>query len=290
MMSDDKASGSTAKLNNLGTNEPNNPTLAISANLKIPPFWSNRPDLWFIQVETQFRLKGITREQTKYDYLISSLPPESMEIVADIFKTTVPDNEKYENIKKILISRCQDTEERRLDNLLNKIELGDLKPSELYRQMETLAGGNSLINQPLLNKLWLNKLPVTIQPCIIAIESTHQQDEIFKIADRIFDSIDRPNVSSVNQSKTNDMHNILQDISARLERLEVRQSRSKSRNYSENRRSFSNNRNKYNNRSKSRSIIKNGQCWYHYRFNSNATKCVPGCKYFPNQNSNDLKN
>lgn len=115
------------------------PTMQLSAALKIPPFWSNRPNLWFLQVETQFRLKGITASQTKYDYLISSLPPESMEIVAD-FLLNPTKADKYETIKKLLVSRSQDTEERRLDNLLNIIELGDLKPSELFRQMETLAG------------------------------------------------------------------------------------------------------------------------------------------------------
>lgn len=48
------------------------PAVQISAALKIPPFWANRPDLWFLQVETQFRLKGITSAGTKYDFSIIS--------------------------------------------------------------------------------------------------------------------------------------------------------------------------------------------------------------------------
>lgn len=256
------------------TSMRNDTILQVSAALKIPPFWSNRPDLWFLQVETQFRLRGITTSQTKYDYLISSLPPDSMEIVADFLINPSADVDKYEAIKKLLITRCQDTEERRLDALLNKIELGDLKPSELFRQMETLAGGNSLVNKSLLNKLWLNKLPQAIQSCVIAIEGTHKQEEIFKIADRIFDCSDRPKVSSVQSNSQKELKDLIVDLSNRIKNLEARQSdRSRSRN------------NNYNNRSRSRPRKNDELCWYHSRFASKATKCLPGCKFQNNNHS-----
>lgn len=249
-------------------------SLQLSAALKIPPFWASRPNLWFLKVETQFRMKGITKSQTKYDYLIASLPPESMELVAD-FLSNPSEKDQFENVKKLLISRCQDTEEKRLDNLLNKIELGDLKPSELYRQMENLAGGNSLVNKSLLYKLWINKMPPSIQPCIIAIENSQEQEEIFQIADRIYDSTDRRRVSEI-RSNDSDLKDLLVKLSERIQSLETRQSRSRSR-------SFSKHRN--NNRSKSRSNVRAGFCWYHKRFGNKATKCLDGCK-FSNSQSN----
>lgn len=260
------------------------PTMQLSAALKIPPFWSNRPNLWFLQVETQFRLKGITTSQTKYDYLISSLPPESMEIVAD-FLLNPTEGDKYETIKKLLVSRSQDTEERRLDNLLNKIELGDLKPSELFRQMETLAGGNSLVNKPLLNKLWLNKLPPSIQPCVIAIESTHTQEQIFQIADRIFDCSDRPRVSAIHTEPQNELKNLILDLSQRISQLETRNSRDRSHDRNRDRSRGSSPNRHVVNRSRSRSRKRDEYCWYHTRFATNATKCVTGCT-FPNKTDN----
>ena len=244
--------------------------LNISSAIKLPPFWTTRPTLWFIQVETQFRLRGISQSSTKYDYLLSSLPPESMEIVADFITNRDFEGDSYEAIKKLLILRCQDTEEKRLDSLLNKMELGDLKPSELFRNMETLAGGNSLINRSLLNKLWLNKLPASMQACIIAIEGTHQQEDIFRIADRIYDSSERHNVSSVNVNKN--IEEKLDDICRRISNLEMNLNRSRSRNRRGNSQyEFS--------RSNSRSKYDNKLCYYHKKFANKATKCQAGCTF-----------
>lgn len=255
---------------------------------KIPEFWSNRPDLWFLRVEAQFRNCGITTSQTKYDYLVASLSSSSMEIIAD-FLIDPGEGNKYDNIKKLLISRCQDTEERRLDALLNKIEIGDLKPSELYRQMETLAGGNSLINKPLLNKLWLNKLPALIQPCIIAIEDTHSQSDIFRIADRMFDSSDRPRISAIQNQCDNELKDVIIKLTKRIDSLESQNGRNRSRTRSQNSNSQSRS-----SRSKSRTKFNknknNDYCWYHSRYGSNAHRCIKGCTYSPKPNSDDPKN
>lgn len=150
--------GGSGTSSGTGANTNQNSDNVNSVAVKIPPFWSNRTDLWFITVETQFRLRKITSPHTMYDHLISSLPAETMELVADALLHPPNDvDDPYDHLKKLLITRSTDTEERRLDELLNKIELGDLKPSELFRKMETLAGGNSLVNNSLLNKLWQNK-------------------------------------------------------------------------------------------------------------------------------------
>lgn len=270
-------------------NEPTNNTWQMSAALKIPPFWSNRPDLWFLQVETQFRLKGITSSNTKYDYLISSLPPDSMVIVSDFLANPPREGDKFDLIKRLLVARCQDTEERRLDALLNKIELGDLKPSELFRQMETLSGGNSLVNNSLLKKLWLNKLPQVIQPCVIAIENTHTPEEIFTIADRIFDSTDRPKVCAVQNDQQNDLKKLILDLSDRIKNLETRQPRARQRSFS-NRSNRSNRSISHRSKSNHRASNANGFCWYHHRFADKAEKCLPGCTYSTSSKQSCSKN
>lgn len=203
----------------------------------------------------------------------------------------------------MLITRSQDTEERRLDSLLNKIELGDLKPSELYREMELLAGSNSLVNKSLLNKLWLNKLPSTIQSCIIAIEGSHQPEEIFKIADRIFDS--SPNTfSKISTIQRVDgqpgLDKQLEHISRKLNNLEMQFKRTRSRSRprfhkSEYPKQFNSTMNSTTysqnlNQSPSSKTVPNNSfrtndkgdelCFYHHKYAEKARKCQHGCVHF----------
>lgn len=298
------------------SNELINPNVSIlepqiTASIKIPPFYNKRPELWFLQIETQFRLKHISHSQTKFDHLISALPAEQMEVVSDILLNPPDSGDAYEIVKNLLITRSQDTEERRLDSLLNKMELGDQKPSELYRQMELLAGTNSLVNTKLLNKLWLNKLPPTIQSCMIALEGTQQPDKLFTIADRIFDSSPSSfsRISSIkNETQQSELATQLEHISRKLENLEAQlnQYRTRSRSISNHRFSQHNSTNHFNrssskNRTNSKSqpnrsdvstepqqtneSNQNNMCHYHRRFAERARKCLAGCTYFSNKTS-----
>jgi hypothetical protein len=38
--------------------------------VRLPPFWTYRPVVWFAQAEAQFELAGITSERTKFNYVI----------------------------------------------------------------------------------------------------------------------------------------------------------------------------------------------------------------------------
>jgi hypothetical protein len=41
--------------------------------MRIPPFYAEEPDVWFISAEPQFTLAGITEERTKFHYVLSQL-------------------------------------------------------------------------------------------------------------------------------------------------------------------------------------------------------------------------
>lgn len=77
--------------------------------LKLPPFWTSRPNLWFIQIESQFRIRAITKNNTKYDYLVSSLPTDIIELVSDSISDT-PKINSYVKLRKLILSRSADSE------------------------------------------------------------------------------------------------------------------------------------------------------------------------------------
>ena len=84
------------------------PVASVSAvSVKLPPFWPSDPDLWFAQVKAQFATRGITVEQTKYEYIVSALAPDTATTVRDLILTP-PANTPYTTLKRELIKRTGD--------------------------------------------------------------------------------------------------------------------------------------------------------------------------------------
>jgi hypothetical protein len=53
-------------------------------SLRLPAFWVDKPVRWFVLAESRFRLHGIHREQTRYDYLVSALTKEAVSLMLDV--------------------------------------------------------------------------------------------------------------------------------------------------------------------------------------------------------------
>jgi hypothetical protein len=50
-------------------------------SLRLPAFWVDKPVSWFVLAESRFRLHGIHREQTRYDYLVSALTKKAVSLI-----------------------------------------------------------------------------------------------------------------------------------------------------------------------------------------------------------------
>ena len=57
-----------------------------SVLVKLPTFWSNDPELWFLQVESIFatRTPPVTRDITKFDHVVTALPTEALNAVFNV--------------------------------------------------------------------------------------------------------------------------------------------------------------------------------------------------------------
>ena len=69
--------------------------------IKLPEFYTYNPKFWFISAESQFLLRGITADDTKYAHVVASLPAEVSERVMDVLEEP-PEENKYENLRTAL--------------------------------------------------------------------------------------------------------------------------------------------------------------------------------------------
>ncbi|GFT44549.1 uncharacterized protein TNCV_2808041 [Trichonephila clavipes] len=84
---------------------------------KLPPFWADKPIVWFAQAESQFALAHITSDTTKFHYIIANLDSRYAAEVDDIIINT-PTTRMYEKLKNQLINHLSLSEEQRVRKLL----------------------------------------------------------------------------------------------------------------------------------------------------------------------------
>ncbi len=106
---------------------------------KIPEFWPHDPNTWFRKIESKLRICNIRQSSTKYDHLLSALPTD---ICSSINNSLAEIDENaddvYEQVKELLKTRYTIDRWARTFDLHKFLEIGDMKPSEMMRQMKAL--------------------------------------------------------------------------------------------------------------------------------------------------------
>lgn len=262
-----------------GNAECSPPSDVHRVGVRIPPFYPEKPALWFAQLESQFFLANITTDATKYHYAISQLDPVYASEVEDIISAPAGPN-KYERLKTELIKRLSASREKKVKQLLIHEELGDRKPSQFLRHLQHLAG--PAIPEEFLKTIWTSRLPSSTQS-IIASQSKVSLEEVAELADKIHDVVPpSPQVAAAAivqvPGSSTDMTSQIAELTRQIQYLKTRVERmSRPRG-----RSDSRGRSRENSRSSNRSqsnYRKFPLCWYHAKFGSQANKCVKPCDF-----------
>ncbi|XP_054158534.1 uncharacterized protein LOC128956847 [Oppia nitens] len=233
-----------------------------SVAVRPPPFYDSNPALWFGLLEGQFAANRISSDAVKYGSVLSALTVSQSTEVMDII-TEPPATDKYKTIKDALISRLSTSNAKRLEQLIDREELGDRKPSQLLRRLRQLAGTS--VTDDALKTLWMRRLPNDTQKILKA--SREQLNTLADIADEIHDTYQSAHVSAVS-TETEALRKQIDALTKQIAQLSSNRSRDHSRSRSQRR-----------GRSNSRNREDNGQCWYHNRFGNKATKCTKPCNY-----------
>ncbi|XP_048477768.1 uncharacterized protein LOC125488664 [Plutella xylostella] len=249
--------------------------------VRIPPFYAEKPGLWFSQMEAQFTLANIKTDETKYFYVVGNLDAQYAAEVEDIISYP-PDADKYEKLKTELIKRLSASREKKVKQLLMHEELGDRKPSQFYRHLKDLAGPG--VPDEFLRTIWTSRLPSSTQ-AIIASQSKTDLTELAELADKIHDVVGTqvgctaavtstaaaPGTSGgAGSSEIAALTRQMEKLADKVDRMSRPRERSSSRTRHGRRSSSTRSSSAYR---------RYPQCWYHQNFGERAKRCVKPCDY-----------
>ena len=194
--------------------------------VRLPPFWPDRPAIWFAQAEAQFELAAITRQRTKFNYVVSQLNQQQAAEVEDII-TSPPEHEPYDRLKAELVRRLSTSREQRVRQLLSHEEMGDRKPSQFVRYLKSLAPD---VPDDFLRTIWASRLPPHVQ-AILAGQTEGSLDSASHLADRICEVTPQPVTASISPAASENTAGLLErieELSRQVASLRASQTHSRS--------------------------------------------------------------
>lgn len=237
--------------------------------IKTPPFWRNRPALWFATLEAQFHINQVTREETKFYYAVAHLDTSTADEVEEII-TAPPHSQPYTTLKNALIHRFAESYDERIRKLMEREEMGDRKPSSFLRHLRSLSTDG--VPDKLLKSIWISRLPQQMQS-ILVTQPKASLEELGDLADKLHE-ISNTNTFHThavsNTNHTNDTASQLQQLQQAVADLTTQVASL----------TASGSRIRNNPRSRSRSKSRHrGLCWYHSHYAEKAQKCTSPCTW-----------
>jgi hypothetical protein len=258
------------ELRNPTTNSPM-PTEISRVAVRLPPFWAERPVLWFAQAEAQFSLAGVNNEKTKFYHVVSQLDHRYATEVEDII-TSPPEKDPYSVLKAKLVTRLSPSREQRIRQFLT-LEMDDRKPSPFLRQLRILAPD---VSDDFLRSIWSSRLPPNLR-AILACQPEGDLNAAGRCADRIIEAAPQSALASVVPlADSNTPTQQIEDLSRQVAALSTELTHLRS-NYKNLR--PKNRTQRLGNRSPSREDATSTLCRYHRRYGAQARKCTQPCSY-----------
>lgn len=254
---------------------------AVAANLKLPPFWTVNPALWFAQVDALFQLRNIRSDNTKYLLTVANLDQHTAALVDDLLMSPPAEGNKYVTLRTELVKRLSLSQERKIRQLLHQEQLGDQRPSQFLRRLQSLTGEMRL-QDDFLRSIWVQRLPAKLQ-LLLSSQPSLSLSAAADLADSLFDILsETPEVCAVSTVSASSSTNAIAELRAEMARMNrridslfsafnKRRFRSKSRDASVATAT-----------SPSAGSADQNICYYHAHFGNKAHRCTPPCNFQEN--------
>ena len=103
-------------------------------SIKLPTFWTDSPEVWFLQAESQFAIKNVTTSLTKFYHCIAALPQDDVTRLIDLVRRTEP----YAALRSLLVQMYTLSNFQRYQALQSIPVLTDQRLLELMDKMLVL--------------------------------------------------------------------------------------------------------------------------------------------------------
>lgn len=263
--------------NQNGENAPQNREIK-RVSVKLPPFWPSDSEIWFQQVEAQFQLGGILMDSTKFYTLLTAVDTK---ILAQVNNAVLnpPNADKYGNLKKAMLEQFAVSDQKKIKTLLEDIQLGDKKPSNLLNEMRILGG--TKVSGDLLKQIWLQRLPSQIR-MIVSTSGDEDLNNIAKMADKLMELGDFSQINATSTTSPSNFSNSSSTISALEAKIDALTKQVNQMQF--NQRSRSKFRSSSNKRDSTPAGKKYDTCWWHFRFGDQAKRCKQPCNFDQSKN------
>lgn len=264
----------------------NNGNVVQRVSVKVPPFWSESPDIWFAQVESQFQNANIVTDDSRFNTVVGAIESKILQRVRKAVLDP-PAGRKYANLKDAMLNEFNDSDYAKMNKLFSDLSLGDNKPSFLLNEMRRLGGTN--VNDDVLRTLWMNQLPVHVRA--ILATSTATLDEAATTADTIAEvtvqnivqqvGASKPTSNSSIEDKLCTMERQINQLVSAVHNMKNQHSRSRSRSRPNN---GSGQRSLTPSHSSSHNNDQHDLCWYHEKYGGSAKNCREPCRLWKPKN------
>lgn len=150
--------------------------------VQMPPFTSSNPTLFFRRAQTQFELRSITSQRTKYLHTFSAIPDD----IAELCITEATDANPYDALKQEILSISDRTQHSKLAAAFADLHISDEKPSILLRRVRKIFAdaGVQATDEMLVHKL-VQALPSSLADLLHA-HSQQPVDTFVSVADTVW--------------------------------------------------------------------------------------------------------
>jgi hypothetical protein len=162
------------------------PAQVSAVAVKLPPFWVDNAEVWFLQAEAQFAIAGITSERTAFYHVLAALPQHVVVSVLDVVRAAGTAAAPFTDLKTRLLGGYTQTKWARMFQLIHHPGLGDQRPSQLMDKMLALLSAGTKPDEVFMG-LFMDRLPVEMR-AQLSLQDYESPRHLAAAADLIWDA------------------------------------------------------------------------------------------------------